>query len=367
MRIIHVVEPFASGIATFVKSLVDNMKDDFHVIVHGERELVMKAKEVKKSFTTDNVQFIRWNYAQREISLVKDLRAFFELYGLLKKMKKEERVDAVHLHSSKSGFLGRLACKLANIESVVYTPNGAPFLVGTKKVKNFFYKIFEKVGNAFGGKVVCCSHSEMEAYQELGIDAININNGVIVKNNVQLRNVPEKKTKFRIVTAARILNQKNPAMFNEVAKQLEHLDQFEFIWIGDGEERDKLTSNNIFVTGWIPSSEAKALMASADVYLSTSNFEGLSFSVLEALSIKKPVLLRDCVGNKDAVKSGLNGDLFDSVGEAVTKLMQYYNNPDMLRLMGEYSKDYCKKEFNITFTSSLYRKLYASFNLNTSL
>jgi glycosyltransferase involved in cell wall biosynthesis len=367
MKIIHVVEPFASGIATFVKSLVDNMKDDFHIIVHGERELVMKAVEVKKSFTSDNVQFIRWNYAQREISLVKDLKAFFELYRLLKKMKKEERVDAVHLHSSKSGFLGRLACKLANIENVVYTPNGAPFLVGTKKIKNFFYKVFEKIGNGFGGKVVCCSQSEMNAYKELGIDAININNGVAIKAAVPIRNVPEKNSRFRIVTAARIMNQKNPAMFNEIAKQFEHLDQFEFIWIGDGEERDKLTSENIIVTGWIPSADAKALMASADVYLSTSNFEGLSFSVLEALSIKKPVLLRDCIGNKDAVKSGLNGDLFDSTGEAVTKIMQYYNNPDMLKLMGEYSKDFCRKEFNVRFTSSLYRKLYSSFNLNTSL
>jgi len=36
MNIIHVVEPFASGIATFVKSLVENLQDDLHIIIHGK-------------------------------------------------------------------------------------------------------------------------------------------------------------------------------------------------------------------------------------------------------------------------------------------------------------------------------------------
>jgi glycosyltransferase involved in cell wall biosynthesis len=360
MKIVHVVEPFASGIAVFVKSLVDNMKDDFHIIVHGERELVTKAVEVKRSFTSGNVQFIRWNSAQREISLTKDIRAFFELYRLLKKFKQQDNVDAVHLHSSKSGFLGRLACKFANIKNVVYTPNGAPFLVGTKKIRNFFYRVFEQIGYAFGGQVVCCSQSEMNAYKELGIQAININNGVSLRNTTKIKKIPEKNTRFRVVTCARISNQKNPALFNTIATELKHLDQIEFIWIGDGEESDKLSSENIFITGWIPSKDARELIESADVYLSTSHFEGLSFSVLEALSLKKPVLLKDCIGNKDAVSSGLNGDLFQTADEAVLKIMQYYNNPNMLALMGEYSKAFCRKEFDVRSTSSLYRQLYTS-------
>lgn len=363
MKIVHVVEPFASGVAVFVKSLVDNMKDDFHIIVHGERELVMKAVEVKKSFTSPNVQFIRWKFAQREISLNKDLRAFFELYHLLKDLKKQQNVDAVHLHSSKSGFLGRLACKMADIHNVVYTPNGAPFLVSTKKLKNYFYRMFEKVGNLFGGKVVCCSISEMIAYRRLGINAININNGVSLKTGNAVPEIVKEDGVFQIVTCARISNQKNPVLFNEIAKQFEHLSQYQFIWIGDGEDRDKLTATNIRITGWVSPSVSKRYISNADIYLSTSNFEGLSFSVLEALALKKPVLLKDCVGNRDIVKSGLNGNLFDTADGAVLKIMQYANNPGMLSLMGEYSSEFCKQEFNIKSTSVMYRNLYkGNFN-----
>src|ERR1700737_1582734 len=194
MKIVHVVEPFASGIAAFVKSLVENLNDDIHIIVHGEREYVMRFEEVKQDFPTRNVRFIRWKSAQREISIHKDTVAFMELYTILKRLKKQNHVDAVHLHSSKSGFLGRLACQLARIKTVVYTPNGAPFLVGSSRFINYIYKQLERVGSIFGGKVVCCSPSECQAYHALGIDALNINNGISVIPPVLLRFSPSTKT-----------------------------------------------------------------------------------------------------------------------------------------------------------------------------
>ena len=118
MKIVHVVEPFASGIATFVKSLVENLQDDLHIIVHGEREHLMSSAEVKQRFPKGNVRFIRWKSAQREISFRKDTAAFMELYSILKRLKNKVHIDAVHLHSSKSGFLGRVACKMAGIDRI---------------------------------------------------------------------------------------------------------------------------------------------------------------------------------------------------------------------------------------------------------
>ena len=50
MTIVHVVEPFAAGVAVFVKYLTETMPDDLHIIVHGERKQVMSAGDVKKIF-----------------------------------------------------------------------------------------------------------------------------------------------------------------------------------------------------------------------------------------------------------------------------------------------------------------------------
>jgi len=361
MKIVHVVEPFASGIAVFVQSIVQNLRDDYHIVIHGEREYVMRSTEIIKYFPEDNVQFIRWRSAQRSISLVKDTAALVELCQLLKKLKAKKMVDAVHLHSSKSGFLGRLACRLMNITNVIYTPNGAPFLLSNIDAVNLFYKLFEKLGSSFGGKVVCSSQSERDAYRKLGIKALSINNGIAVNTNRKpAEEIPAGTTKFRVVTCARIVQQKDPALFNAIATYFKDFDQFEFLWVGEGEERHRLTSPNITITGWLPPAEVLKLINSANLYISTSQYEGLSFSVLEALSLRKTVLLKDCIGNRDIVKRGLNGDLFTNEQEAIVKIFQYYNNPAMLQVMGEYSRWLCHNEFNVDATCSLYRNLYVN-------
>ena len=372
MKIVHVVEPFASGIATFVKSLVENLQDDLHIIVHGEREHLMSSAEVKQRFPKGNVRFIRWKSAQREISFRKDTAAFMELYSILKRLKNKVHIDAVHLHSSKSGFLGRVACRMAGIDTVVYTPNGAPFFVGNSRFTNYMYKQLERLGSIFGGRVVCCSPSELKEYKAIGIKALNINNGISVEDRpsfplprLSFSGEPVKAPvlrpgKFRVVTSGRIEDQKNPAFFNSIARYFEEFQDFEFLWIGEGGDRDMLSAKNIVITGWLSTEETKELLAQSQVYLSTSNFEGMPFAVLEAMALKKPVLLTDCVGNRDIVNKRSNGDLFNTVDEAIIKILQYHNNRDMLDVMGEYSQQHCEQEFDVYSTSSSYRTLYKS-------
>jgi len=357
MKIVHVAEAFAGGIVVFVKSLVENLSDDEHIIVHGERAHVSSFSSIRKQFARTNARFVRWHSAQRSIHPFKDFAAFLELYRILKRLKKQHQIDAVHLHSSKSGFIGRMVCRLLGIDNVIYTPNGAPFLVGTSKISNFLYKQLERLGHGFGGQVVCCSPSEQEEYKKVGIPSITINNGITFDRISGFDMEPSNK-KFCIVTSGRIINQKNPALFNDIARYFEEFQQFEFIWIGDGPERELLTASNITVTGWQPGEEVARIISAANVYLSTANFEGLPYAVLEALALKKPVLLTDSVGNRDLVKSCLNGDLFKHHSEAIIKLLQYFNNASMLNIMGEYSAIHGKESFNVNHTFTRYRHLY---------
>lgn len=317
----------------------------------------MGCEEVILDFPTDNVYFIRWHSAQREIRPVKDWRAFVELLGILRRLKAQQGIDVVHLHSSKSGFLGRLACRAAGIRRVIYTPNGAPFLAGTR-VARFVFRALERIGAAFGGRVVCCSPSECHEYLSIGIDAMCINNGVPLRRHK--KRVGDGTPGFRIVTCGRIIGQKNPGLFNRIAAYFEDLDDFRFIWIGDGPDKELLTSKNITITGWLPMTATERLLSSANVYISTSNFEGLPFAVLEALILRKPVLLNDCVGNRDIVLRGINGDLFTDEADAILKILRYQNNREMLPIMGEYSKHHCEQEFDVRHMFTAYRQLYGS-------
>lgn len=70
-----------------------------------------------------NTTIYRSASLQRDISTVADVRSFFELYRLFKKV----RPDVVHLNSSKAGGVGALAARLAGVPRIIFTAHGWPF------------------------------------------------------------------------------------------------------------------------------------------------------------------------------------------------------------------------------------------------
>jgi len=279
------------------------------------------------------------------------------LYKIIKRLKKRRLLDAVHLHSSKSGLLGRAACRMAGVSNVIYTPNGAPFLSGSNFLVNYIYRQIERVGHGLGGDLICCSASELEEYRKIGIQGSYVNNGIQVKEQRPAATRKDKKV-FRIITSGRIVPQKNPALFNRIASYFQQFEQYQFIWVGDGEARSELFSENIRVTGWLSTEQVKDEVGEADLYISTSNYEGLSFALLEALSLHKPVLLNECVGNRDIIRNGLNGGYFNNASEAILKILHYGNNQDMLTIMGQFSQEICANEFDSFQNFTVYRQRY---------
>jgi glycosyltransferase involved in cell wall biosynthesis len=249
----------------------------------------------------------------------------------------------------------------------LYTPNGVPFHLSRKSYVNSFYIALEKAASYLGGQVVSCSHSEQTEFERLGIKSVHISNGV--QYDTSTNSVLPEENHFNVITVGRITDQKNPILFNQIASYFSGLNNFQFVWVGDGEQREVLTSRNIIVTGWREPKEVNQYLAAADLYLSTASYEGLPFSVLEALSMKKPVLLSECTGNRDLVSEGLNGDIYKSEKEAIWKIFKYYNNPAMLKLMGQYSSLYFKSRFLASETCNTYSLLYqhAAFNMDQNV
>jgi glycosyltransferase involved in cell wall biosynthesis len=354
MMIVHVVDPFAAGLATFLKLLTEEMSDNYHIIVHGERTELADPKEIKKLFPKKQIRFIYWKSVQREIDPVKDVLAYIELVSILRRFR---NADIVHLHSSKAGFLGRIACKQLGIKQVIYTPNGAPFLMSNESnIKLRIYEKLEKFASYFGGEVICASESEQKEYLKRGIRADYIANGTKMSKSSFIGN--KDYSKFRIVTSGRVVDQKNPKFFNEIALSFLDLKHFEFVWIGAGENITSLTSPNISVTGWLSKEGVRHEIAKADLYLSTSFFEGLPFAVMEAMALGKCLLLSECTGNIDLVKKGINGEIFSTKEEAIDYIVDFYSNKEITESMGLNSMEICRAYFNIEETAFRYQQLY---------
>jgi glycosyltransferase involved in cell wall biosynthesis len=72
------------------------------------------------------------------------------------------------------------------------------------------------------------------------------------------------------------------------------------------------------VTGWKCKESAIKYLHDADIYLSTSLWEGLPISVLQAMCYSKPLVLSDCTGNKDLIVD--NGYLCQSKEEIIVAI-----------------------------------------------
>lgn len=351
MKIVHVVECFAGGVFSFLSNLTNELDKEEYIVIYGiNRDNT--PSDFREKFPP-NTKFIPWKSASRSLNPLTDLKALWELYIILKKI---DDIDIIHLHSSKAGFLGRIVSfLLGKSKKTIYTPHAISFLrldVSPKKRKIFIW--MEKFASFFGGKIIACSQSEKEAIEEQGIKSVTfINNGI---KSLQIEKKVNTSDKTTIISVGRLSIQKNPKLFNDIALEFIDNPNIQFIWCGDGELKSELTSPNIKCTGWIERKELENYLSYADIYLSTSLWEGLPLSVLEAMSIGLPVVLSDCVGNRDLVDN--NGFLYINKIEAIKNINELLKNKIWINKKGHNSKIIVENNFNMRNMAISYLNIY---------
>lgn len=76
---------------------------------------------------------------------------------------------------------------------------------------------------------------------------------------------------------------------------------------------------------WLERAEAMSILQTCYIYVSSSRYEGLPYSIIEALSLAKPCVVTKVDGNIDLIENGYNGYLVD-LGDAKSlakKLFQF--------------------------------------------
>lgn len=351
MKILHVVEPFSSGITTFIITLTESLPQHQHIVFHGGRVTVDKLKSVKGRFP-HYVKFKYWKFAVRQLNPLLDFLAFWELFFQML----FGSYDVIHLHSAKAGFLGRSVGWIFNGRKIIYTPNGAPFL--RKDVTDFKRRTFKKleiIASKLSGQVICCGKSESGAYSDIGIDNVYINNGVKILPPITDTSSTKK---LKVLSIGIFTYQKNPAMFNDIASHFKSDSRIEFCWVGDGPLRHLINEENVKVTGWVDNKGVEEYLSHSNIYLSTALWEGQPFAVIEAMNNEKCLLLHDCVGNKDLVIEGENGFLFDSTDKAVSILKDLLEDSRKIEKLGKASKEICSAQHNQLITGKLYNEAY---------
>lgn len=257
---------------------------------------------------------------QRDICPLEDARALWDLYRLIKAQK----FDIVHGHSSKAGFLARLAAKLADPGIVtVYSPHAISISAHPK------YWYLERFAGMLTTAVLGVSRSErdqLETYQLVsrtklryataGIDVAAYAGSFGGSDLRRQMGVPDGT--ILIGSAGRVTAQKDPATFlNAAAKSLERGLRAHFAWAGGGDllsasrklVRDLGIEQHVTFLGYRP--DLRPFLDALDIFALTSRYESFGYVTCEAMAMGKPVVATNVSGSNELVLPGVTGYLVD--------------------------------------------------------
>ena len=279
------------GAQRYVFDLATNLpKEQFEVsvILGGDGLLAQKLREQKTSV-------YRSLLLERDISFTKDIKSFFELYRLFKKICP----DVVHLNSSKAGGIGALAARMAGVKNIIFTVHGLPEDEPRGVLARLLIKIATRLTFMLCDKVITGSKDNQRSVRGYvliynGIGPIAFGTGEIIRSAFP--------AEAKITGTIGELNKnKNQQALIEEAKRTPNM----FVAIvGEGEVRSELErlinkynlNNRVKLFGFLPAAE---VLKGFDIFALPSLKEGLPYVLLEAKQAGLPIVANRVGGIPD--------------------------------------------------------------------
>lgn len=159
-------------------------------------------------------------------------------------------------------------------------------------------------------------------------------NSVIIENPIRVQCYANENKSHRIVTAGRLTEQKNHKMLiNAFEKIHMKYPEYKLEIYGEGPLRNELQQliyakelqSSVILAGSV--SDLHVRMSDAEFFVLSSDYEGLSNALLEAMMMGLPCISTDCSGSDEAIQNGENGLLVpigdtDKLAEAMLSLIE---------------------------------------------
>jgi glycosyltransferase involved in cell wall biosynthesis len=301
----------------------------------------------------------------------RDLRA---LWHLLRVMK-EERFDIVHAHSTKAGLLGRLAARVAGVPVIVFTAHGWAFADGRPWWQRVVLALGERIGGRLATRIVCVSQHDRELAVRWRVASparlVVIRNGLTLERRTAgsagtLPRTPAVRPGPVICFVGRLAAPKDPLTLLEAFREIS---RGTLMIVGDGPLRGAVDDfvgrhalgRRVILTG--ARSDVPALLASADIFVLSSRWEGLPLAIIEAMMAGLPVVATRVGGVPELVVDGTTGLLVPPSNAAAlaAALRRLLGDGELARRMGAAGRRKALQEFSLDRmlreTSDLYESL----------
>ena len=279
------------------------------------------------------------------------------------------RADVVHAHASKAGFTTRLAAALRGKRSAtVFTPHAWSFWARDRRSRAWL--ALERRAAHWCRTIVAVSDAERRA----GLDARVgreaqyrvIHNGI----DADAFDRPRRVVAGRVVVVGRLAAQKRPDVaVRALARVRERFPEATLDLAAHG----PLEAETAALVGELGlddhvrlvkgGADVAELLSEAACFLLTSDYEGLPYTVLEAMAAGVPVVATRVGGVPEQVVDGETGFLFESgdPSAAAAAVERILADPEAAARLGEAGRELVRREFGrermVSETVALYDEL----------
>jgi glycosyltransferase involved in cell wall biosynthesis len=255
----------------------------------------------------------------------RDLRALLQLRRLIRRL----RPQLVHVHTSKAGFLGRLAARMVRRTPCVYTPRGTILEGYFSRSAVWLFTRLDRLAAGWTDRIIGLTQEESESYIEAGIGRPEQHLTIPVGIDAE-RFTPVDEDRRRSLRAAaglkddevliawvgRLVPVKDPlALIRGLSRLADSGSDWRCWIVGEGpleEEVRELVEakglgERVELRGH--TEDIPGVMRIADLFVLTSANEGLGRVLLEAMASHLPVVATEVGGVPTVLMKGKAGIL----------------------------------------------------------
>ena len=280
----------------------------------------------------------------------------FKAYKKLKQLQKERNFDLVYCQQPVGGLMGRLIGKKFKLP-VIYTAHGFHFFKGCSFKNKLVYKTVEKWLSKFTDILITINDEDYEAAKKMKAKHVAKISGIgmefnkyqpLTESRTEIRkSLNLKEDDFAIVTVAEFIKRKNYNTMLKTIKELKNRNiNVKFIICGRGQEEENIKAQikefdiaeNVILLGF--RKDINRILTASDMFMLASFQEGLTLSVIEAMSYGLPCVVSDVRGNRDLIIDGEGGFVVETTNEEMfaDKIEALINNEEMKHKFAEFNK-----------------------------
>ena len=263
---------------------------------------------------------------------------------------KENQIDILHIHNIQSAVWGCLAGILAHVSHIVFTPHVVN--LPSRIAERCFYllwrilKPFEMVLALTTSQAELLTRWKIAGTNRLTtipncIEEPEILGRIKLDRDATRKKMDIDQTAVLVCQIGRLVFQKDPEALIRIAaltRQKSH--EMVFLLVGEGHLAPRLKEtiqrlgleHVVRLTGF--RSEALEILNASDIAVLTSRWEGLPYTLLEAICLKKPIVATDIAGNRDLVSHGETGFLTRTESDFCERLLELANSKPLREYMG---------------------------------